>query len=474
MSAPALRAPARWHRVARAHLAASAPAALLGLAAFVVFTLPGTKNLPTGRDGPLVEVSEAVALMLFLPLLHWRGRGGSRSLDQGLPVGQASQEWIRTVCGALWAALTVGVALAIHLLTDTRLRTGAVTVEPALPISILATHLGTYLLGAAVLLRTDRPGRTLVLTMLLVGTLGALGEPFSRSLWSSHTVTHYVAGHKHVSVPGWPRATLLPLALGLGAMAVSTRLGRHGEAFAGVRARWMAIVHRDRPAPRTRAPRVTAGPRSPAPFGRALLRQFLALRSRLGWGAMIVVALYAPMFFDIAMSISAVGIAASFWPALVWMEERGRRRDWDESLPLGRLPLRTAHALAGGAWLAIAAVPGALLHPAGIAVPVGALVLYLISTVGVALLGRPVLACFVMMIVGSIASIALAPEHPLSLARAHAPLDTPPALAWSPAAALVWLALLAAAAVAALHVQARRDHSGRTWLPRLRSATQPT
>lgn len=478
MSAPALRRPARPLSVARACLAASAPAALLGIATIAVLTLPGAKNVTGSRDVPFVEMSESIVLMLFLPLLHWRGRGGRRALDEGLPMREARQEWMRAACGALWAAATLGAVLAIHLLWDTELRTGAVTFHPGLPVSIFGAGLGMYLLGTAVLMRTDRPGRVLLLTLLAVGVLGALGEPLTRSLVTTRSVTEYAAQHPHVRVPGWERTTLLALALGVGAVWASTLLARHGGVFAGLRGRWTRAARRVPLAPRTQGARAATGPRRASSFGRAVARQFVALRSRLGWSTLILVSLYAVVFLRLPDAASSevemsLAVAATFWPALVWMEERSRRRDWDESLPVGRLPLRVAHALAGAAWLMIAAAAGAPLHPAGPALPAAALVLYLASTAGAALLGRPVLACFILMIGGSIASIELAPEHPLSLARAHAPLDVPQAITWSPAASLVWIALLGAAAVAALHLQARRDRLGAAWLPRLRRRPQP-
>jgi hypothetical protein len=477
VSAPALRRPARGMDVARAYLRASAPAALVGIAAMALFTWPGTKNVTGGRDVPFVELRESLYFMLFLPLLHWRGRGGSRALDQGLPMADARQEWTRAACGGVWAVLTLGVALGVHLFGDTQLRSGGVTVDPGLPVSILGVGVGTYLLGSAVLLRTDRPGRVLLLTLLAVFILGTLGEPLTRNLLSTSSMTELVAAHKHVSVPGWKRTTALALVLGLGAMGASTLLGRRGDMFAGLRGRWMAAVRRGRPAPRVRTPPAAAGPRHAAGAGTAVLRQFAALRGRLGWSALIVLGIYVPAFFRLPMAAPAavewaVGVAAGLWPALVWLDERGRR-DWDESVPVGRLPLRLAHALAGAAWLMITVLPGALIHPAGMAVPAAALATYLASTALAALLGRPVLGSFVGMFGIGIASFAFFPSHPLSLARALAPLDTPNGISWSPAASLVWLALLTAAAVAALHLQARRDGSGSTWFPRLRREAQP-
>jgi hypothetical protein len=473
----ALRPPARWTDVFRAHLTASAPAALLGMAVVLAFTWPGTRTLSVASDAPFGAVRGIVMMMLFLPLLYWRGRGGSRPLDQGLPMDDARQEWIRTACGALWAVLTVSAALAVHMVMDTRLRSGTVTYAPGLPVSILAGALGAYLVGAAVLVRTDRPGRALLLALMLIVVLGAVGEPLTRSLMSTHTLTEYAAQTKHVRVPGWGRATLLPLVLGVGAVWVSGLLGRHGGALQRVRARWMPAGPRTRSTPRARPSR-TVGPRRAASFGAAAVRQLMALRGRLGWSAAGVVAFYTFSYFRLPMvGPSAVewsvGVAASFWPALVWLEERSRRADWDESVPVGRVPLRVAHALAGAAWLMAAVVPGAFIHPAGAALPAAALALYLASTAVAALLGRPVLACFIAAGASGIASFALAPEHPLSLAHALAPLDAPNGVTWSAAASLIWIALFATAAGAALHLQARRDRSGRAWIPRLRRTTQP-
>jgi hypothetical protein len=207
----------------------------------------------------------------------------------------------------------------------------------------------------------------------------------------------------------------------------------------------------------------------------AVLRQFMLLRSRLGWSTTLVVGLCAMAFIQSREGVKpgvelTAAYAGAFWPALVWMDERGRRGDWDESVPLGRVPLRMAHALAGVAWLVIALAPGALLHPSGFALLAATLVLYLASTAAAALLGRPVLACFIAAPATSFAGFVLAPGHPLSLAHALAPFDAPDGIEWSLAAWLLWASLFAAAAAAALHLQARRDRSGGTWLPRLRRA----
>jgi hypothetical protein len=116
-------------------------------------------------------------------------------------------------------------------------------------------------------------------------------------------------------------------------------------------------------------------------------------------------------------------------------------------------------------------VPAALLHPSGIALPLAALAGYLACTVGVALLGRPVIACFLFIFVADTGGSLAAPEHPLSLARALSPLYSRDGISWSAGASLVWLPLLALAA-AALRAQAIRDRRGAPLLPRLRRATQ--
>ncbi|HST57470.1 MAG TPA: hypothetical protein VLK84_02205, partial [Longimicrobium sp.] len=103
MSAAALRPAARWTDAVRAHLATSAPYALLGLAGFAATTWPGRRSSQYISDLPFAEVRALTMLMLIFPLLHWGGRGSSRGLDQGLPMDDARQEWIRTACGALWA-----------------------------------------------------------------------------------------------------------------------------------------------------------------------------------------------------------------------------------------------------------------------------------------------------------------------------------------------------------------------------------
>ncbi|WP_420126310.1 hypothetical protein [Longimicrobium sp.] len=475
MTAAAVRAPARTARVARAHLAASAPTALLGVAVMIALTWSTSRGLPAGGSSAFVQVSGMTTYLLFLPLLHWRGRGGRRSLDQGLPMADARQEWIRAACGALWAALTIAAVLAFHGVAAGRIPAGRVTVHPGLPLAVLGTGLGMYLVGTAVLIRADRPGRALLLTLFLLAVLGLAGAPLVRALIVWDTVMEFdAAGNARVSVPGWLRATLSSLATGVGAVWISILLGRHGGVLASLSGRWMG---RRAPAvPRMPAARAVPGPRRTATFGRAVARQLWVLRRRLGWTALVLAASVTIVELRIPLATQtlvpfAVGMAATFWPALVWLDQR--RGDWDEAGPIGRAQLRIAHALAGAAWLLAAAVPAALLYPSGIALPLAALAVYLAATGVVALLDRPVIACFLCSLGAEIVASQAAPEHPLSLTRAFSPLHAQDGIAWSAGAALLWIPLLAFAAAAALRAQASRDGHGAPLLPRLRRATQP-
>lgn len=474
MSAAAFRTPARGAQVARAHLAASAPAALVGVAAMVALTWPAIWGLPAGSETAFVQMGGATMYAFFLPLLHWRGRGGRRSLDQGLPMVDARQEWIRVACGALWAVLTLAAVLGFQALAASPLPAGRVTVHPGLPLAFLGSGLGMYLVGTAVLIRADRPGRALLLTLFLLVVLALAGAPLVRALINWETVTEFdMAGNARLHVPGWQRKTLVPLAMGAGALWISILLGRHAGALAGLRGQW---IGRRAPAPpRMQVARTVSGPRRASSFARAAARQLWVLRRRLGWTALVVtalnavVALRAPSYTETVVPF-LVGMAAMFWPALVWLDER--RGDWHDAVPVDRVQLRIAHALAGAAWLLAAAVPAALLHSSGIALPLAALAMYLASTTGVALLGRPVIACFLFIYVGNVVASEAAPEHPLSLARALSPLYSPNEISWAAGASLVWLPLLALAAAAALRAQAIRDRRGGSLLPRLRRATQ--
>ncbi|HEX5871440.1 MAG TPA: hypothetical protein VFY65_13525, partial [Longimicrobium sp.] len=347
MTAAAPRRPARWARVVRAESAAlwQPKSTLLTLGAIVLATLG-----PFGGgawDAPLAEVRNLAMVMFFFPLLHWRGRGGHGSLDVAMPVGSVRYELIRIACGTAGAAFTLALATSLNLLNMRGWYARMGGYPASYPYALIAAGVAFYLLGAAVTLRAERPGRMLL--ALWIPTVLAF-QLSGGGTWS-RTVTYAPDGRvtsQGVFTGLSLGIALLWLAAGVATVAASAALGRRGG--------WLRIP---RPSfASTRLPRTVPvgmeGIRSPAPTRVVAVRQLAVQAPRMAVPLLMAAALATwavwretsggGTFLSGRAPLMPFVYAAFFWPLLVWMDER--RGGWDQVLPVDDFTRRLLHAAA--------------------------------------------------------------------------------------------------------------------------------
>jgi hypothetical protein len=498
VSAAALRAPAPWHRVARAEAAALLrsrwiPALLIGI---VLLTMG-----PLGAEskGPFGEILELTLLMFFLPLLLWRGRGVRGSLDRAMPIGTAAYELIRIGIGAAVALAVMCIATQAHVwvyisqFQGNELAGFAAGYTGALVIRGLAI----YLLASAIVLRARRPGRVLlavfVLGSLALFFLGGMETTTSRlSRAPDGTVTATFGSSLTVG------KALLQLAVAAAAVSLSVWMGgREG----GLRLPWRRAGG-TAPALRTASvPRAAlAIPRSPASMRAVAARQFAVQAPRMTWPLLVAAVLALRQaaggmglwgLEDTSLytgSFALLTFVAFLWPALVWVDERGNC-PWDEAYPAGAFGRRLLHAAAGLVWLELcvgvllaghlagAAAAGTLASAAWIpawalpGVPLSVMALYCLGTLPAVLSTRPVRGTVLYMLLlgpalGLFAFGLDGDPSPMGVERLLAPIGLGlDATLWSLPAALVWLPLFGALAVAAIRHRTNVDRGGRAHRP---------
>jgi hypothetical protein len=496
VSATALRAPARPAVVARHYLALlgreTAPGAI-GLA--VALSFWGSVNRRDLFEGTV----ELLPLMMFLPMFQWRG--GGRDHAAALPLGGVRHDLVRVACGTAWAAATLGVPVALQaVLARGGLGAWLGGYPWWYPLPLLAAGLAFYLLGSAVWLRTPRPGRVLLVLFFFANGLRealGLGEPGWAVVYGSPDEL------RGVGAPEGIAAALAWLGAGCAAVGLSAAVG--GRAPRAERGRDPSRIVRwpARRGAARRGPRpVPARPPRPASALTALRAQAALMRHRMVWPAAIAVLLawkgaraeirlpaggvQGPLFLHDGEAFLGLALFAFFWPLLVWMDERGPGREHAEALPVGVLTLRLARVAAGGAALAAlcvvvvagsaggAWIAGTLPSPAAVparvwaGVPAGALMMYLAGSLPLLLsadrpLRRTVAWCFV--------TLSLVLPYVWSSGARDARFSPTAALSvftdrpvpWTDAA-LLWLAVLAAAAAYAAALGAFNDRGG-PWSP---------
>lgn len=492
MSAAALRAPAPWHRVARAEAAAllRSRAVPVVLAAIVLLTMgpfgAGTSSLFMGT-----------MLMFFFPLLLWRGRGGHGSLDAAMPVGTATYALIRIGIGAAVALAVMCVTTQMHLLIFVSWFTPSPLSESVRDFSAAITlrGLAVYLLGCAIVMRARRPGRVLLVVFFIgLPALLMLGIGDERTGWQFLHDSDGRVETRFTSSLTVEKA-LLQLAVAAAALGVSVWMGERGG---GLFLPWRR-AGRTAPALRTASvPRAALSiPRSPASMGAVAMRQLAVQAPRMTW-PLLVAAGFALRYLAEGMGVDGTaGRAVSqnsfmflwplafFCPLLVWMDERGGR-PWDEAQPADAFARRVAHAAAGLVWLELcvmvllaghaagAVAAGTPLSPRWIpgwvmpGVPLAVMALYCVGTLPAVLSHHPIRASIVtsMLFFPALTAIpwmiqgtfterpALSPQHLL--------LPVPGASTpWSILAALMWLPLFVALAVLAIRHRTNADRGGR-------------
>jgi hypothetical protein len=496
VSAAALRRPAPWPRVARAEAAALLSSRAIPLTLLAVVLLTAGPFFGGQSEWPYSQVRDFAPLMFFFPLLHWRGRAGRGSLDQGMPVGAMGYELVRVACGALAAAFTMALATGVHTWNMRQVfdAPGVLRGFPAsYPLALTLTGVAYYLFGSALMLRARRPGRMLVagfaigITVMIVTRVGL--EQTGMHLDYAPDGSPTVSFRTSLTLAG----ALLWLAGGIAAVGLSAWLGRReGTAAAGrwFRPRASALPVRSAPA-QVPAPdvlrnpadaRVVAvrqlavqAPRMMVPLGMAvLLGAWSAWRETLGGGT----------FLSGGMPLMPFVYVAFFWPLLVWMDER--RGDWDGMLPVDALTRRLLHAAAGLVWLQAAVlivlagcIGGALAEgtlqslaqvPAWVlpGVPLAVLALYLLGTAWVMLSEHPVRTAIIgflvtiqlLVLMDAIGNL-LDGRSVLKPTGVFAPVNfMAPVQDHRTGATIVWILIFAALAVAAIRRRVRRDLHG--------------
>jgi len=484
VSAAAPRRTAPWHRVARAESAAlwQPKSALLTLGAVVLLTLGPFGGGP--GDGPLSQVRDLVMLMFFFPLLHWRGRARRGSLDLAMPMDGVRYDLLRVACGAAAAAFTLVLATGLNLLNMRGWYERMGGYPAGYPVALVLSGMAFYLLGGAIVLRVERPGR-----VLLVAWLPALVafHLFGGSAWS-RSVAYAPDGRVTSQVVRTSLTTgtaLLWLAVAILAVAASLALG-------GREARWMR-TSRSRPLaqPARASAQVPDRIRRPASARVVAVRQ-LALQGQrmlVPLGMAVLLAAWAVWretrgggtFLSDRLPLMPFVYAGFFWPLLVWMDER--RGDWDEMLPADTFTRRLLHAAAGLAWLQAAVliviagcIGGAMAEgtiqslayvPAWVmpGVPLAVVGLYLLGTAWMMLSAHPIRTAIIGFLVTVQVLVAMDAIGNLVDGRSvwvptgvFAPLNFMAAVEDRPMGATIfWLLVFGALAIFAIRRRVHRD-----------------
>ncbi|HEX2078669.1 MAG TPA: hypothetical protein VHG08_13195 [Longimicrobium sp.] len=502
---PPLRSPARWRDAVRAELVVLREARALHWGWLILFlAVQGITVSGDPNDPPFSEVRFLAATMFFFPLA-WQGEGGSRRRDTALPMEGVALELVRLACGALCAALLLGLGTAAYtaVLVRTVDAPGTLAGFPAwYPLALFIIGMANYLFGSALALQGERPGRLLVPGFVL-GTLALLVSGVGVET-TEHRVEWNEDGSRTwtATTSLTPASALFRLALGGLAVALSVAAARSRRAASWSLPnplRGRAAAAHARPRPRAAALRV---PRPAAPLSTVAARQFVVQAPRMVWPLLLAGlaawALYraeiraagdTPAFIRDAEGFVVLMYAAFLWPILVWMEER--HDPWDGAQPAGTVARRLLHAGAGAAWLQVhvllllggcvwgAMAAGTLSSPLELpaylwpGLPLATLAVYSLGTLPVVLTERPVLAGIVYGMVLPVALIALdvlfrpgfsfnVPPGPLSPTRLFAPMGWVDPEEWSIAVALLWTPVFVAMGAGAIWLRAWWERYGRS------------
>jgi hypothetical protein len=509
VSAAALRAPARWPDAVRAEigvLASVRPAAWI-LLFFLIAVGSGFSEYPIRENQAPYGVFRFAVVMMFLLPLAWQGRGGTAG-EAPLPVADSCRTLVRVLTGAVFAGLVFGLGIGFYVL-GARFAFAAAneanslhTFPASYPVVLILAGVAHYLLGAALMLRAERPGRVL-LASLCVGALvlAAVGIQLEHVEWEVYGPwdERRFRGSTSLTL----NAALLRLSLGVAAVGVAAWwAGPHSQRWHG-RARLRARF----PEPRRAQSVPLAVPRPPTPAAAVFVRHLLLLAPRMLVPVLLTLLLawflepgelsYEDDGVKILSTDPLYGLwfIAFLWPVLVWLDE-GRIRPWDQARPAGIPAQRLMHATAGLVWLAgvtlvyaagymsRAMEAGLLASPADLhawfwlGLPLAVLAVYSLGTISAVLAGRPlaagILGCMFLLPLLSIIDSTLngnfgdaPPPGPVGML---APLGWVHSHEWSLPAAFLCTPLLVAAAVGALRLRAWRDLRGRN--PRVREVVR--
>lgn len=475
-----------------------------------------------GSDGAhaFSGVQSALGLAWLLPLLHWRESSRASASDPAMPLDRARHDLVRVLCGAAWACaaflVLVGLFMAASLFGEGP-RFGGYPWWYPFPAA--SAGLVLYLLGSAVWLRAERPGRVLLVSWLLFFIVGgrviwllggrAGAETFE---WATVGLTWSSRGGLQASAAQWALGSAVWLTVAWGLVWACASADRWTA-----RVRW-GLPRVGLPAPRRRsaAPRperaVPGLRRAPGAWA-GFRRELLLVGGRMPW--LLAFALFlAWTWFEqesdasnttpaMAHDPRMFGILSNFslLPVLVWLDGRGPGREYEDAFPVDVGVRRALRVAAGAAWLGLVLAPLLASTLAGdlaggkldslasaparvwLGVPGATLMLYLLGSLPVLLARRRPLQWTFALWVALVLLVEL-PEASGSpgwhgwlyspLAAMH-PLGLSPwaGQSWERALAL-WLAVAVAATVAAAAAGARRDREGRRSRPgRVRTGAHP-
>jgi hypothetical protein len=494
VSAAALRAPAPWHRVARAEADALlrsrwTPVLLIGIVLLTMGPIADSK-------GPFAQILELTLMMFFLPLLLWRGRGVRGSLDQAMPAGTAPYELIRIGVGTAVALVVLCLATQAHVwvYVSQFKQPELAGFAPGYAGALVIRGLAVYLFASAIVLRARRPGRVLLAAFVLGSlALGFLGGTETTTEEVQYARDGTVTAARYGSSLTLGKA-LLQMAVGAAAVGLSVALGRRegGLPMPWRRAGGTAPALRTTRVP----PAALSLPRRPASIGAVAVRQLAVQAPRMTWPLLVAAGFalwYTARGLGVggaagrAVSMDSFGLLwflAFFCPLLAWMDERGGR-PWDEAQPADAFARRVAHAAAGLVWLELgvmvllaghaagAVAAGTPLSPASVpawvmpGVPLAVMALYCVGTLPAVLSGHPVRASVItsMLFFPALTAIPLVVWGTFTERSALSPLHLllPTAVAstpWSLVTALVWMPLFVGLAVAAIRHRVSLDRGG--------------
>jgi hypothetical protein len=347
-------------------------------------------------DGAAIPYELAAAALatglLFLPAVQKLGAWQQPAWDAAMPMDRAPFALVRLASGTAWAASVLAAAVGVHAVLF-----GIAGAPPAgggpaeyrgwYAPALLATGLTCYLLGSAVVLRAGDELRAMSCLCALFLVYCVARPPVLLPL--DPAVVEGMGAAEALA-----RAAL-PLALACAAAYAAARSPARAAAGAGpVRAAAPAApaaplaapaappARAPRPAParppahRTGRRPVRRGGPARAAAAAAVFRQHFEQLHRftvLPLATLLLVAVLVLVQLAVGPDRAGEGRTVRFfvestwirgwcawlalsWTVLVWLDEWGAQRRWNDALPVDTAERRVVHAAAGAAWLLLYAL----------------------------------------------------------------------------------------------------------------------
>ncbi|HEX2092257.1 MAG TPA: hypothetical protein VHG28_07630 [Longimicrobiaceae bacterium] len=426
MSTPALRRPAGIRPVAREFLERlRGPHYSGALALGVLGVVLRIQSISISYEA--LTIFLGIAGLLFVPAQQGIEVPTQNDWDAAMPMDRARFALARLASGTAWAVFLLAVAIGLHavLFGGFRMLSAGESVVDYpgwYPLAVFAFGLTFYLLGSAALLHP-------LSTVVALSIATTVGIRLFR--WREEI--------EHLDTPEVLAWTALPLAVACATACAAACFPARppepprpakGNAPPPQREPARALPDYAPPAPAapayvlpgnalpdravSRPVRRSTSHRPPAAL--TVVRAHFTLLRRRTWLPVAILAFYLLCLLLVGLSAEpgtdrtvrsfvesmALGwwcvVIALSWTVLVWLEERGAQRRWNDALPVGPAKRRVLHAAAGAAWLLLfllvlvvatlagAVVAGTLASPVDIpmwlwlGLPLRTLTLYLAAT----------------------------------------------------------------------------------------------